>query len=81
MEIVREFTRATSRQVVIDIPQDFLRKELEILIIPVKSPKKVEKKKSGKNKDELFEKMCGLWEGREDITLERIRERAWKREQ
>ncbi|MCK4763976.1 MAG: hypothetical protein KAW12_17370 [Candidatus Aminicenantes bacterium] len=76
MEIVREFKRPVSQRVVLNIPEEFVKEELEILIIPVN---KKRKKQSIDNKRNLFEKLCGLWEGRTDISLKEIRERAWKR--
>jgi hypothetical protein len=76
MEIVREFKRPVSKEIVLDIPEEFIDKELEILIIPVGEKRK---NKSIGNKKILFEKLCDLWEDREDISLEKIRNRAWKR--
>ena len=75
MEIIREFKRPMSRIVVLDIPEKLVDTELEILIIPVDK----EIKKKSVDKKYLFEKLCGLWEGREDLTLGSIRDKAWKR--
>jgi hypothetical protein len=77
MEVIREFKKPVSRRVVLDIPEKFVEKELEILIIPVNED--IRKKKKAIDKWILFEKLCGLWEDREDITLENIRNKAWKR--
>lgn len=76
MEIVREFKRPGSNKIILNIPDKFIKKDLEILIIPVN---KKSKGKSIDKKRNLFEKLCGLWEGREDISLESIRNKAWKR--
>ena len=27
----------------------------------------------------MFQNLCGIWEGREDISLEKIRNKAWNR--
>ena len=75
MEIIREFKTPVSRQIVLDIPEKFVDTDLEILIIPLKE--KVREKSVDKRS--LFDKLCGLWEGRSDITLESIRDKAWKR--
>ena len=32
-----------------------------------------------RDKRALFEGLCGLWEDRTDLTLENIRNKAWKR--
>jgi len=77
MEILREFKKPVSRQIVLDIPEEYVQKELEILVIPtnnnIQTPKKPLDKKA------LFDKLCGLWKDRDDISLESIRNRAWKR--
>lgn len=75
MEIVREYKKPVSNRIVLDIPKSMVDRELEILIIPVNE----EKKKKAKNKRKLFQELCGLWEKREDLTLEKIRDKAWKR--
>ena len=75
MEIIREFKRPMSRRVVVDIPEQYVDTELEILIIPVYK----EVRKPSMDKNALFEKLCGLWEGRDDVTLNSIRDKAWKR--
>ena len=75
MEIIREFKTPVSRQIVLDIPEKFIETDLEILIIPLNE--KVQKKSVDKRS--LFDKLCGLWEGRNDITLESIRDKAWNR--
>jgi hypothetical protein len=36
-------------------------------------------RKKSVDKHSLFNKLCGLWENRGDITLESIRDKAWKR--
>ncbi len=35
MEVIREFKKPVSRKLVLDIPERFVKEELEILIIPV----------------------------------------------
>jgi hypothetical protein len=78
MEIVREFKRPASDKLVLDIPEQFIDEELEILIIPVKNHR--EKKVAKPDKRRLFEQLCGLWEGRQELSLESIRKKAWKRD-
>ena len=75
MEIIRELKKPVSRQIVLDIPEKYIETELEILIIPLTGypPTK------SVDKDALFDKLCGLWENRSDISLENIRNKAWKR--
>ena len=75
MEIIREFKKPASSRIVLDIPEEFVETELEILIIPLNE----KTRKKSVNKRILFDKLCGLWEGRSDITLESIRNKAWKR--
>ncbi len=75
MEIIRELKKPVSRQIVLDIPEKFVETELEILIIPLTE----KPRKESVDKDALFDKLCGLWEGRSDISLESIRNKAWKR--
>ncbi len=75
MEIIREFKKPASRQIVLDIPEKFVETDLEILIIPLNE----KTRKKSVDKRSLFDKLCGLWEGRSDITLESIRDKAWKR--
>jgi len=77
MDVIREFKKPSSNQIVLDIPEKLVETELEILIIPVNGI--IKKKKSAIEKRALFEKLCGLWEDREDLTLESIRNKAWKR--
>ncbi len=80
MEVIREFKKPGSKKVVLDIPEEFVEKELEILIIPVNG--NIEKKtgiRDTRDKRALFEGLCGLWEDRTDLTLENIRNKAWKR--
>ena len=79
MNIIREFKRPMSDEVVVAIPKRFVNTEIEILIIPVKE--NVKKKKRSIDRGALFNKLCGLWEDRKDLTLESIRSKAWKREQ
>ena len=52
-------------------------KDLEILIIPSRNDSQTKKKPV--EKQALFEQLCGLWENRDDISLETIRNKAWKR--
>jgi hypothetical protein len=75
MEIIRELKKPVSRQIVLDIPEKFVETELEILIIPLTE----KPRKESVDKDSLFDKLCGLWEGRSDISLESIGSKAWKR--
>jgi len=77
MEIIREFIKPASNKLVLDIPERFVQEELEILIIPVNT--KPREAGTTVDKQELFNDMCGIWEGRDDITLENIRNKAWKR--
>jgi len=77
MEVIREFKKPGSTRVVLDIPENFVEKELEILIIPVNG--NIKKKVKARDKNTLFESLCGLWEDRKDLTLENIRNKAWKR--
>jgi len=75
MEIIREFKKPTSRQIILDIPEKFVETDLEILIIPLNE----KNRKKSIDKRALFDKLCGIWEDRSDITLESIRDKAWKR--
>jgi hypothetical protein len=75
MDIIREFKKPASRQIVLDIPEKFVETDLEILIIPLNE----KTRKKSVDKRALFDKLCGIWEGRSDITLESIRDKAWKR--
>jgi hypothetical protein len=75
MDIIREFKKPVSRQIVLDIPEKFVETDLEILIIPLND----KTRKKSVDKHSLFNKLCGLWENRGDITLESIRDKAWKR--
>ncbi|NIM11809.1 MAG: hypothetical protein GTO45_06795 [Candidatus Aminicenantes bacterium] len=77
MEILREFKKPVSRQIVLDIPEEYVQKELEILIIPTDN--NIQTKKKPLDKKALFDKLCGLWKDRDDVSLETIRNRAWKR--
>ncbi len=77
MDVIREFRRPLSNRVVLDIPERYVRKELEILVIPINRDIKLMPRKN--NKEKLFEKLCGLWEDRADLTIESIRAKAWKR--
>jgi hypothetical protein len=77
MEIIREFKKPESRQIVLDIPEEYVQKDLEILIIPTINDSQTKKKPV--EKQALFEQLCGLWENRDDISLETIRNKAWKR--
>lgn len=77
MEVIREYKTPASRRVVLNIPEKFVDTELEILIIPVNGNSKKETEKI--DKEDLFEKLCGIWEDRTDLTLESIRNKAWKR--
>lgn len=77
MEIVREFKRPSTEKLVLDIPEQFIDEDLEILIIPVSNGKK--RKMEALEKKALFEQLCGLWEGRKEVSLESIRKKAWKR--
>lgn len=74
MEIIRELKKPGSRQIVLDIPEKFIKTELEILIIPLTE----EPREKSVDKAALFDKLCGLWEGRKDISLESIRDKAWQ---
>ena len=74
MEIIREYKKPESNQIVLDIPKRFVDKELEILIIPVGG----EKKKKTINKKKLFQELCGIWADRDDLSLKDIRDKAWK---
>ncbi len=75
MEIVREYKRPSSSRIMLDIPEKFVDKDLEILIIPVDNGKEETKA----DKEKLFEQLCGLWSGRDDITAGELRKKAWKR--
>jgi len=75
MEIIREYKRPGSNRLILDIPNRYIDKELEILIIPVED----EIKKETKNKKKLFQELCGIWADRTDLTLQTIRDKAWKR--
>lgn len=77
MEILREFRRSASNRIVLEIPEKFVEKELEILIIPTNHDQ--ENKRSASEREELFENLCGIWKDRDDISLESIRNKAWKR--
>jgi len=77
MEIVREYKRPNTRRVVLEIPENFVHTNLEILIIPVEET--AEKNSRFVEREKLFDEMCGIWEGREDVSLETIRNKAWKR--
>ncbi len=83
MEVIREFKKPGSTRVVLDIPEEFVEKDLEILIIPVNGDigKKADARagRDARDKKALFENLCGLWEDRDDLTLESIRNKAWKR--
>jgi len=83
MEVIREFRKPGSTKVMLDIPEEFVEKDLEILIMPVNEDtgRKPDARtgRSVRDKQALFENLCGLWEGREDLTLESIRNKAWKR--
>jgi len=78
MNIVREYRKPMSDKVVLQIPERFVNTELEILIIPME--KRNTTKKRFASKKELFNKLCGLWEDRKDLTIENIRSKAWKRD-
>jgi hypothetical protein len=77
MDVIREFKRPLSSRVILDIPDRFVRKDLEILVIPIDRERKLAPRKN--NKEKLFEKLCGLWEDRMDLNIESIRAKAWKR--
>jgi hypothetical protein len=77
MEIIREFKKPESKQIVLDIPEEYIQKNLEILIIPTSND--IQTKKKPVEKQALFKQLCGLWENRDDISLETIRKKAWKR--
>lgn len=77
MDVIREYIKPLSSKVVLSIPEKFVKKELEILVIPINKDRKLMPRRSSKKK--LFEKLCGLWEDRPDLTIESIRAKAWKR--
>ena len=77
MDVIREFKRPLSNRVILDIPERFVKRELEILVIPINSESKPTPQK--KDKGKLFEKLCGLWGDRADLTIENIRAKAWTR--
>ncbi len=79
MEVIREYKKPMSRKLVLEIPENLVEEELEILIIPVNVNDKTKTKETAFDKNQLFEGLCGLWEGREGLSLEDIRNKAWKR--
>jgi len=72
MQIVREFKKISDRQIVIDLPDSFYAKEVEIIIIPYK--KNLTNNKNNWKKDFLS---ISKW----DITEEDIKIPSWKIEE
>jgi dTDP-4-dehydrorhamnose 3,5-epimerase-like enzyme len=72
MQIVREFKKISDRQIVIDLPDSFYAKEVEIIIIPYK--KNLVDNKNNWKKDFLS---ISKW----DITEEDIKIPSWKIEE
>jgi len=72
MQIVREFKKISDRQIVIDLPDSFYAKEVEIIIIPYK--KNLTNNKNSWKKDFLS---ISKW----DITEEDIKIPSWKIEE
>ncbi|MCP4156916.1 MAG: hypothetical protein GY757_54895 [bacterium] len=73
MKIIREFRKPLSNRIVLNIPETYVKKNLEILIIP--PPEENSSKIGKKEKAKLFEKLCGMWEDRPDISREELRNR------
>jgi len=73
MQIVRELKKVSDRRIVIDLPDSFYAKEVEIIVIPYKKRGLVDDKNRWK-KDFLS---ISKW----DITEEEIKIPSWKIEE
>ena len=70
MQIVRELKKVSDRQIIIDLPDNFYAKEVEIIVIPYKKGNLVDDKNHWK-KDFLS---ISKWE----LTEEDIKIPSWK---
>ncbi len=73
MQIVREFKKVSERQIIIDLPESFSAKEVEIIIIPYKKRDSIDDKNQWK-KDFLS---ISKWE----LTEEEVKIPSWKIEE
>ncbi|RKZ74961.1 MAG: hypothetical protein DRQ57_09145 [Gammaproteobacteria bacterium] len=73
MQIVREFKKVSERQIIIDLPESFSAKEVEIIIIPYKNRDSIDDKNQWK-KDFLS---ISKWE----LTEEEVKIPSWKIEE
>ena len=72
----KEIVKSKGQKLTILLPDDLVGKTIEIIAFEVSDKPAIPRGKF-KSKDDFLE-MCGILKG-SDITLEKIREKAWKK--
>jgi hypothetical protein len=62
MEIVREFRNIDSDKITINVPKEFRKKRVEILVFPIETSEKEESVSEDVEEKLNASGLCGLWE-------------------
>ena len=66
MELIREIRNIDSDKIIIEVPKDFRKRRVEILVLPLEESEEETCVEESKNENFTASGLCGIWEDERD---------------